>query len=172
MELQFNSGNFVDDNLDVRRNGLRAVIKESEYDYSTTSGSQAGFWARMNADWLFNGHLKSSGSVSLYGVVAPICEGDNVQARGVVYHIENVSHSGSLGSDGKKSFNTILTVSNGILASSLTGEDQKTFPSYPCHSRNTYRPNIQYTPGLTDVQLIPTSARRKPNRRKPNGDLQ
>lgn len=149
-ETQFEQGNYVADNMDIQRNGLRAEITESSFDLPMTNGvqSHAPVWARMRADWKFNGHLKPSGTVTLYGVNEPICEGDNVEVRGVVYHIENVQHTGMLQGNNKV-FRTILTVSNGILASSLTSASA--IPTYPVQlaAQGQYNPG----PGITDAEF-------------------
>lgn len=127
--LQLMSPNYVADEIDIKRHGLRAAIATSEFDMpSSTLGTQTGIYCRMNADWLFNGHLKLSGTVTLSGIQEPIVEGDNVQIRGILYHIESVSHNGSLASSGQKNFTTTLTLSNGVLANSLTSP--KSIPQY------------------------------------------
>lgn len=147
---QVNLPNWYVDQKDVQRHGLRADIAESRFDYVKTStfGTRVGIWARMRADWLFNGQLRPKGSIVLNGAWEPICEGDNVQVRGIVYHIEAVQHSGVIGGDGKKSFTTQLSVSRGLLATSLTSPDD--MPMYP-YSRGSSSEN-EDGPGVTDVQ--------------------
>jgi hypothetical protein len=149
----FIQGNFVVDDEDIKRHGLRAVILESPFDDPSKSGNSFGLsqhWARMKADHLFNGHLKTAGTITLHGVRWPICEGDNVQVRGVVYHIDAVSHTCTISANGNKTFITTLSVSNGILASSLTGDD-KTLPAYPVH-RTLVKREQNDLPGVTDIE--------------------
>lgn len=150
---QMIAGNMVADDADIKRNGLRANVVESPFDYPVPFNSRSDRWARMRADWLFNGHLKVRGTILANGIREPICEGDNVQVRGLVLHIQEVTHTGLLGQDGKKRFTTSLQVFNGITAESL---DKNTKPTYLCHtlagggtgSADGYR----YIPGTTDIQ--------------------
>lgn len=133
-QSQFIAGNYVADEVDIARNGLRAVIQESQFDTlsgETVSGSLAPLWARMNADWMFNGHLKAFGSITMQGVWEPIAEGDNLQYNGILFHIEGISQSASI-TGGIKSWTTTVTLSNGILADSMA--DTKSLPLYPAHS--------------------------------------
>lgn len=147
---QFLLGNYVCDNKDISRNGLRAEISETGYDLPLADGVQSHtpIWARMRADWRFNGHLKPAGTVTLYGVTAPICEGDNCEIRGIVYHIDQVNHSGTL-SGKDKTFRTVLSISNGILASSLRSD--KDIPKYPAHLDHTQDGNPG--PGVIDAEF-------------------
>lgn len=156
---QFIQQNYVSDDQDIARNGLRLSITNTEFDRPASSlgaGSATTIWARMRADWLFNGHLKPEGSISLVGVHYPICEGDNAEIRGVVYHIERVSHSARLERSGAKTFTTTLQVSNGILASSLQNPDQ--LPAYPSHL-SPYTVDDENAPGVSDYQLTSDPAR-------------
>lgn len=141
--------NYVADDKDIARNGLRASILDSEHDFLVTGGSLSPYWARMKADHLFNGHLKLSGTIECIGISAPICEGDNLEVRGIVYHIESVTHAAMLSANGRKSFRTSISVSNGILKSSLVND--KDLPVYQSVSRSA-RMEDQNSPGLTDYE--------------------
>ncbi|NJL26275.1 MAG: hypothetical protein HC902_14735, partial [Calothrix sp. SM1_5_4] len=57
---QMNVGNWYVDSADVSRHGLRSDISESPYDFVRDGvfGTRTPIWARMRADWMFNGHLK------------------------------------------------------------------------------------------------------------------
>jgi hypothetical protein len=127
-ELQLQVGNWVLDRTDVQRHGLRADIATSNFDYPAAGKTYARYWAKTRADWLFNGHLKLSGSVTLAGIQEPICEGDNVEIRGILYHILSVSHSVGI-SGGRKHFTTSLPIGNGILASPLD-KSKTALPQY------------------------------------------
>ncbi len=145
---QMNAGNYFADIADIQRHGLRAYITESQFDVTTgKGGSESPEWAKLRADWMFNGHLKLEGTISCIGIQQPICEGDNVEVRGIVYHIEAVNHSASIDSSGKKYFTTSLQVSNGMLADGLDGKNP---PKYMCHLPKTRLGNI--APGTTQVQ--------------------
>lgn len=152
---QFMIPNYVQDTKDIKRHGLRADISETNFDVLTgTFGSISHILCRQRADWLFNGQLKPFGSITLQGVQEPICEGDNVQVRGVLFHIDSVQHSASLSPDGKKQFRTTLTVSNGIIAASLDTGNK--IPQYPIGNQNYSRtPDLAVTynlPGMIDIE--------------------
>ena len=157
---QYTNINYAADEKDISRNGLRADITETQFDMiynpdKTKLATLAPLFAKMRADWLFNGHLKPYGTISCIGIKDPICEGDNVQIRGVVYHIEGVSFNGSIGVDGRKNFSTSLQVSNGILASSIDTNSKKVMPSYPrAFGSLRYGSDIgdYEMPGVTNVQ--------------------
>ncbi len=149
-QSQFLAGNFVADEADISRNGLRASIQTSTFDIftgTTASGSMAPIWARMNADWLFNGHLKAHGSITMDGIWEPIAVGDNLQYNGILFHIEAISHSCSL-SGSNKVWTTTISLSNGILASSMTKKGG--LPVYPAHSQVDRRANNP-GPGITNA---------------------
>lgn len=118
---QFLAKNYVADEADIHRNGLRADITETPFDIPLDSqaGTLANVIARMRADWLFNGHMKLSGSIVCNGIQEPICEGDNLEINGLVFHIMGVNHSASYAGNGMKTFTTTLQLDHGILASSL-----------------------------------------------------
>ena len=150
------AGNFYTDEVDVARHGLRAMILESNYDVynsSDASGSLAPLWARMNADWHFNGHLKASASLTINGVVDPICEGDNLQVRDLVFHIEGVSHNCSIASNGRKTWTTSLQLSRGMLAAGLAEENS--VPLFITHGASrsfVATQDSDSVPGVTQVQ--------------------
>lgn len=167
-EAQFAAQNYVLDEIDVARNGLRAMITETSFVDNANADLIANETARIMADHVFNGHLKLKGTITLKGIQEPICEGDNVQIgfrykgrdgqldmnSGFVFHIESVSHQASIGPGGQKTFNTTLTVSRGMLAGSLTGE--RDIPQYAhnvgTHTTkwNEFSPDL--IPGITDMQ--------------------
>lgn len=154
-EQQALQGNAIIDEEDIKRHGLRADIQSSQFDFffKGTDGKPTFFapiWAAMRADWLFHGHLKLSGSITTTGIVEPICEGDNLEFDGVVYHIEGVNHQAGIDASGVKFFNTALTLSNGISAQRL----HKTLPPSYITDRPAERESADL-PGMTLLQNIP-----------------
>lgn len=146
------AGNAVSDDKDIQRNGLRADIRETQFDFFTTetlSGFLSPDWAIMRADWLFNGHLKLAGTIECRGIKEPICEGDNVEYDGIVYHVTGVSHNLSL-TNGVRTFTTSLRVNRGVRAVNLNNTDA---PLYAFH-RGSQRDNVSL-PGVSIVQNIP-----------------
>lgn len=153
-QQQFVNGNYYTDQNDISRNGLRAHIINSPFDtyYGASDGSFASLWARMNADWLFNGHLKANGTLTTDGIVEPICEGDNLEYRGILFHIDSVSHSASISQGGLKTWTTTLRLSNGMMAASFN--NLKSVPQYPAFiniTRDKFK--TPDAPGLTEVQV-------------------
>jgi hypothetical protein len=146
-ELQLLEGNMYADKADIARNGLRASVQDSTFDYPMPYKTYTPIWARIRADWFFNGHLKALGTVSLAGVKEPICEGDNAEIRGIVYHIESVTHRAVI-SGGKKTFTTELSLSNGITAYSLNNDLAPTYMIHMSSSAN----QVRHVPGTTDIQ--------------------
>jgi len=140
--VQYALENFVKDQQDIRRNGLKASVMQTPFDVITTQDGlgagqfirQAPYWAALQADFQFNGHLHEGGRISVTGITEPICEGDNLEVDGVVYHIEGVEHMARM-QGSQKEFVTILSVSRGTMASSL--DSGQGVPVYPCQI-NTY----------------------------------
>jgi hypothetical protein len=67
------------------------------------------------ADFMMGSHLTLNGTITLVGVDRPICEGDNLEWDGVVYHIETVSHVCQIDPmSGRRMFSTTLSVTNGM----------------------------------------------------------
>lgn len=152
--IQYLNKNYVADEADISRNGLRADITETPFDLpSAGGGSMTNMLARMRADWLFNGHLKPFGSITMMGVQEPICEGDNLEFQGIVFHIVNVTHQGSISSDGRKSFITVLQVENGMSAEGLESKksDKALYPKSFGEMRDSVN-GIFKLGGKTDIQ--------------------
>lgn len=114
-------GNYVYDIGDVQRSGLRPYIVTTQFD--DPSGVEKEYrspiWAKILGDALIGGHLKMNGSILTAGLVEPIAVGDNLELDGIVYHIEQVSHTCGISiQDGKKTFRTTINLSSGISVSS------------------------------------------------------
>lgn len=107
--------NYVYDQSDITRNGLHPYVISNNFDdLPDTLIFAAPRWARILGDALIGGHLKMSGSIECVGIEDPIAPGDNAQFDGVVYHIEQVSHTCIQSPDGKKTFRTSLSLSHGV----------------------------------------------------------
>ena len=156
-ELQIKLGNFVYDNGDITRNGLRPYIVQAPFNYLSEKNPAALAvpWANIVSDWLLEGHLKEAGTMTFQGLQEPICVGDNIEFDGVVYHIESIVHSMSI-NQGRKSFLTKLTVTYGMdMRSSKKG------PVYPNMEHTDAQTNNhedwnheRILPGVSDTQNI------------------
>jgi hypothetical protein len=134
-ELSFIYSLPVTDTEDIKRNGLRGKIGQigaviNFGDKGSDIEEKAGrYWNRLIADCFFNGNQKYTGNIVCRGIQSPICQGDNVVVDGVIYQIEGIAHSGSIGADGQKEFNTVLQVSNGVSIESDNTQDR--LPRFP-----------------------------------------
>lgn len=109
------------DDIDVFRSALRP--------YSMTVNcsildAKVGVkqWTDHLADYLMGQHLTLNGSITCLGIQVPICEGDNLEFEGVVYHIESVQHNCFMDQMGRKNFETALTLSHGMANEEMVQE--------------------------------------------------
>lgn len=109
------------DVADANRSGLRmyekqlsANVNEAQYNNSGASGSPGDKWQKLMADILMGSHLKYTGTLVAKGIQEPICIGDNLQYEDVIFHIEGVTHSGSISQFGPRDFTTTFELSNGV----------------------------------------------------------
>jgi hypothetical protein len=157
--LQISMGNYVADEDDIKRSGMKPYIATCNYDYpSGTKTLRGEEWAKLVGDWLLEGHLKMNGAIQCIGIEEPICVGDNLELDNVVYHIESVSHSMGISGDGVKSFRTTLSLSMGI-----DDRSSKDIPVYAemDHTDSFTRrlddyQNQKILPGFSDSQDLPS----------------
>jgi hypothetical protein len=143
------------------RHGVHPYITQASCSNLDQQGDNPSLWMGLVADWMIGMHLTLRGTMEVIGIQAPICEGDNVEFDGVVYHVEGISHSARIEpGTGKKSFTTSLALSNGMNANSgkdVSGQTFNSFqttgapnaglpPEYPGLEQES---NTQYDPGLT-----------------------
>ncbi len=171
------------DTMDIQRSGLRSFMGSTACEISDQLGKVPTVWMQLIADRMVNSQLTINGTISMVGIQSPIAIGDNLQWNGVVYHIESVSHVCSIDMDGRKSFMTSLTLTNGLRdlddkeasanvannADDLTGNTAGSgtvdpsftksgdFPIYPGIST---RDNITFKPGVTDMTRFDTEIKK------------
>lgn len=116
MAQQISMGNFVLDSGDIQRNGLRPYVVTANFDFPTDKQKKlrAKEWSQILSDWVIDGHLKESGTITSVGIQQPISVGDNLELDGIVYHIESVKHTMNIGGNGLKKFRTIFSLSYGM----------------------------------------------------------
>jgi len=117
------------DDIDIQRSGLRAHITKVDCHVADTKDQSPSSWMTLVADWKIGSHLTMNGTISCLGIQAPIAEGDNAQFDNLIFHIESVNHNCGIGPDGKKFFNTQLSLTNGM--EDIDSDEKKVFPSYP-----------------------------------------
>ncbi len=105
----------VADSVDIMRSGIRPYMTTVDCWVDDTVGKVPAQWMALVADWTIGSHLTLNGSIELYGVQAPIAEGDNCSFDGVIYHIMSVTHMASMDPNGgHKNWSTVLQVTNGM----------------------------------------------------------
>ena len=141
---QIQQKNFVVDEGDIRRNGLRPYVKTANFDFPGINKPdkrlRAKEWSELLGDWIINGHLKESGNVEFYGIQESISVGDNIEIDGIIYHIESINHIMTQYPTGKKSFLTKLSISYGM--------DVRSSKDGPVYSNMEHTDS--YTNGLED----------------------
>lgn len=157
---QIQTGNYVADEKDIKRSGMKPYIVNCNYDYPTGGSRQlrGKEWAHLVGDWLFQGHLKMNGSIQCVGIQEPICIGDNLELDGIVYHIEAISHEMSVSGDGVKNFRTNIIVSMGV--------DPRSSNTVPVYSEMDHTDSFtrrledyqkdKLLPGFSDTQDLPS----------------
>lgn len=116
------------DGIDIGRSGVRSSMQTVNCtigDITRDDGLRV--WAEAIADWQFGSQYTLNGQVVCKGIQSPIAEYDNIELEGIVYNIESITDNCSVTERGK-SFNTILSVTNGMPAAQENSDD---FPRYP-----------------------------------------
>lgn len=160
ISLEIAQKNYLYDQNDVQRSGLRPYVVTSQFDEIGEQNKLAfrsPYWAKILADSLFGGHLKMNGSINCAGIQDPIAVGDNLEMDGTVYHIEQITHSCSNGTmDGKSIFRTVIRLSNGI--SIASNEQGVRYPQMNNTSADSERAldakNLQKLPGVSESQDV------------------
>jgi hypothetical protein len=111
----------IRDDLDSARSGLRPYMTTVSCDPGDAMDGSAGKWMKLVADIVMGQHMTLTGMLEIVGVQAPIAVGDNLELRGVVFHIESVSHSCGIEINGRKTFSTTLALSHGVRADPQVG---------------------------------------------------
>lgn len=150
-------GNFLYDIADVQRSGLRPYIVTTQFDDPTSlkKDYRSPQWSKILGDTLIGGHLKLNGTIVTAGIVDPIAVGDNLEFDGVVYHIEQISHTANISiQDGKRIFRTNISLSSGVSISSSTSGTRYAEMSFTKadNLRNNDFKNNQILPGVSESQ--------------------
>lgn len=103
----------VRDDLDVMRSGVRMYARTVNCHLNDAQ-TNAKAWTNLVSDFTMGQHLMLTGTISLVGVQAPICVGDNFEYGGTVYHIEGVNHSCGIDFNGYRFFETTLQLTHGM----------------------------------------------------------
>lgn len=116
-QLNISAGPWKYDINDVTKNGIRiynAKISDDTFSYEENNLDLLQTYNNVLSDFLENSHLKYSGNLQTIGIEDPIAVGENTQLGDVVLHIESLTHTYSVGSNGVTSFFTSMSLSNGI----------------------------------------------------------
>lgn len=147
----------IRDDLDIQRSGLRAYMTTVAVDAVDTAGRAPREWMEFVADMMIGSQYTLNGTMQCRGIAAPICEGDNLEFDGIVYHIESFTHSVSIDGDGGRNFVTSIQLSNGMRAQPNSGQQLTDeggnngsgpagTPQYPGFEQID---NTQYDPGIS-----------------------
>lgn len=100
----------------ISRNGLRIYHRQvSAADVpSATGATPTKFYQALMSDILMRQKYTVNGSLMCKGIQDPICVGDNLLLRDVLFHIEGIVHEGNIDPTGRKNFNTSIQLSHGI----------------------------------------------------------
>lgn len=109
------------DNLDAMRSGLRPYIRT--VPCNVNERQSVSDWMYILSDILMGQHLTLTGNIECHGIQQPICIGDNIEFDNVILHIESVTHTFQIAQNGMKSFRTSLSLTHGVNATQLEGED-------------------------------------------------
>lgn len=153
--------NYLYDIDDVKRSGLRPYVVTTLFDEPVPTAQKPDFrspiWAKIVGDCLIGGQLKFNGTIESAGIVDPIAVGDNLEFDGVVYHIEQLTHSGNITvGDGKKIFRTSIGVSMGLSKDSSNKGVKYAEMTYSdaYKLREVDYKNNQILPGISEAQNV------------------
>lgn len=154
LKLQALLNNFRIDTPDILRTGPRIHTTVSDVDNLQTDSAlpnnnvEINKWAALIADFWINGHLKMNGTITVAGIQAPICVGDNLQFDGKLFHIEGVQHQFTVDpGTGTRNFLTTLSLTNGYYLRNQTIEYVSQMPT-----RRENEADV-LLPGFTDEEL-------------------
>lgn len=152
------SVNYVFDQNDVARSGLRPYVVQNQFDDLPDVLIKLGpVWARILGDALIGGHLKLNGTFNCIGIPEPIAVGDNLEVDEVVYHIEQIVHQCAINpATGIKSFRTTVKVSHGVSVNSTskgTKYAEMTYTTGYADRAHDFN-NKQILPGVSESQDV------------------
>lgn len=152
LKIQINSGNWVFDQMNAVRNGVRVHTTFTNTDAIIQQDGRArpaeiNKWATIIADFYLNGHLKMNGSIVVAGIQEPIWHGDNLVFDGKIFHIEGFSHDFHVDPiTGRKRWITVLHISHGYYLGAKKVAENLEETTYYMHDQ-AWDPNKQ-TDGL------------------------
>ena len=118
------------DDLDIQRSGVRSFSANIACHVRDQVGAVTTKWTRLIADRAMLSHLTLNGTIVSIGIFSPLHIGENVEFDNVIYHLESITHTCSMETNGgRRSFNSVLSVSNGVLEGTHT-IDKVTCPKY------------------------------------------
>lgn len=138
----------IRDDLDIQRSGLRPYMTTVACSYKETKiGPRA--WMELVADILIGQQLTLTGSIQSIGIQAPICEGDNLEFDGCVFHIEGYTHRATKDlNGGRKSFTTTLNLTHGMRSDKDSNysydKELRLYPGILPEDQTKYDPGFSY----------------------------
>jgi hypothetical protein len=147
----------IRDDVDVQRSGLHAYMATVACRIGQQVGKTPSQWMELIADHIIGSQWTLNGTLSCKGIQSPICEGDNLEFDGVVYHIESVAHACSTdATNGKRRWMTTINVVNGLDANNSNTDTDVNHPMYPGFDPDDL---TFYDPGFTAESTQPAQKR-------------
>ncbi len=145
----------IQDELDIQRSGLHPYSTTVACDFANQASKAPTKWMKLIADRVMGSQLTLNGTMSCIGISSPICEGDNLEFDGVVFHIESVNHQCSMDTEGgNRTFSTVLTLTNGLRSDDQGGDPNReapptqSNPDLAIYAGIDLADNVQYDPGI------------------------
>ncbi len=102
------------DQLDIQRSGIHGSMSMVNCAIADQLEAPRA-WMEAIADWSFGSQYTLNGTLDCIGVQAPVCEGENIEYNGNVYHVESIAHRCHI--EGmRRSWRTVFQLSNGMPA--------------------------------------------------------
>jgi hypothetical protein len=132
------------DITDIARSGIHPhcqVVACSPTDLQRTDGGGFDVWIEAVADWTLGSQNTLNGFIKCIGIQSPIAEGDALEFDDIVYYIESITDTCSISPHGIKSFDTVMTLTNGMPADQSgdkSNDFSEDYPLYPGFTSITF----------------------------------
>lgn len=112
------------DLTDIERHGIKKLQFPPMFMFFDPTRKEKPPFQKLLADAYMNMHNRLEGQIVTVGIQEPIQPGDNLEYRGVLYHIEGLSMSGQINTyNGEKGVRTIFRVTRGEPVKNISEAD-------------------------------------------------
>lgn len=121
----------IRDDLDIQRSGIHSYMALVNCSVAEAQSSPRG-WMEIISDFVMGQQLSLNGTINCAGIQSPICEGDNLEWDGIVFHIDEIAHSCSMDVDsGNRTFVTSMNLGYGLSVENESDEGAENSVIYP-----------------------------------------